>query len=659
MPDGPHNNPLMPTNNNLMPGGPGLSPNIQDNFGPGNNNWAVASFHPTAALNNTNNNNQNNNNQNNGGMMQSVMFVGEAQKFHQIENQCKQRRQPYNDAEFPAKFSSLWGYGESKAYRRSDFERLAWARPKEMFKTEKFEVYGDISPNDILQGMLGDCYLLSAMAAIAENKDRIKRLFLKRVKSDYGCYCLALCINGQFEEIILDDQFPAQPVSKKAAFNSSAENELWVMLIEKAWAKIHGGYLNINAGLIREALHDLTGAPAITFFNDEGTEDERWRIIWDADEANYILCAGTEDLIGDGTDAQEKKTGIVGSHAYALIAAHTLVYQGGNWVLMNKSDGSRGQTTVRLLQMRNPWGKGEWKGAWSDKSSEWRKVSAQTKQQLGYKDADDGVFFIPMGDFSKYFSDFQVCYYHDNYQLSSFKIQTQKDEVLDFELTINRPGDYYFSLNQENKRFWKKTQQYKYSQCALIVVCKEHGSSKYKLVGSCSKKDKEYWFKASCKPGKYYASIFTPWESHSKTICFTTYGQEEIQARRLPKGSLRGEWVAEAIGTDAASDNTGWKDYAAQNYRDIAYKFVHGQTGLGYFAFKNNSRDTSLHCTVDLVQTNAIILQGEFAGQKKPQVVTEPGQIEVLWYRMGTGASINFRMSAQFKKGGKNNKIRR
>jgi len=214
---------------------------------------------------------------------------------------------------------------------------------------------------------------------------------------------------------------------------------------------------------------------------------------------------------------------------------------------------------VRLLQMRNPRGKGEWKGAWSDKSSEWRNVSAAVKKQINFKDEDDGVFFIPFEDFEKYFSDFQVCYYHDDYKLASFKIETQKNECLDFEFDVHQTGDYYFSLNQENKRFWRKSQNYKYSQCALVVICKEQGSNSYKLVGSCSRKDKEYWFKASCKPGKYYASIFTPWESHSKTICFTTYGKQELQARRLPKGSMRAEWISEAIGADAAVSTEGWK----------------------------------------------------------------------------------------------------
>lgn len=41
---------------------------------------------------------------------------------------------------------------------------------------------------------------------------------------------------------------------------------MWVLIIEKVWAKLHGSYTNIDGGLAKEALHDLTGAPCKTYF---------------------------------------------------------------------------------------------------------------------------------------------------------------------------------------------------------------------------------------------------------------------------------------------------------------------------------------------------------------------------------------------------------
>lgn len=47
----------------------------------------------------------------------------------------------------------------------------------------------------------------------------------------------------------------------KPAFTSAKDNELWVVLLEKAWAKLYSSYKRIEAGYPEEGLHDLTGAP--------------------------------------------------------------------------------------------------------------------------------------------------------------------------------------------------------------------------------------------------------------------------------------------------------------------------------------------------------------------------------------------------------------
>jgi hypothetical protein len=49
---------------------------------------------------------------------------------------------------------------------------------------------------------------------------------------------------------------------------------------------------------------------------------------------------------------------------------------------------------------------------------------------------DDGKFYIEYNDFKKYYSDFQVCYYHDDYKYSGLRIKTQPEEVsfLRFEI---------------------------------------------------------------------------------------------------------------------------------------------------------------------------------------------------------------------------------
>jgi len=64
---------------------------------------------------------------------------------------------------------------------------------------------------------------------------------------------------------------------------------------------------------------------------------------------------------------------------------------------------------IRLLQIRNPWGHGEWKGDWSDFSPLWTE---STKAAFGVDDLnpDDGAFWMSFEDFLKYFTNITVCY---------------------------------------------------------------------------------------------------------------------------------------------------------------------------------------------------------------------------------------------------------
>lgn len=61
-----------------------------------------------------------------------------------------------------------------------------------------------------------------------------------------------------------------------------------------------------------------------------------------------------------GSDTNKSQSGVVQGHAYTLLNAI---------VLNHKSQ------TIRLVQLRNPWGKGEYTGKWSDTDPVWKEVS--------------------------------------------------------------------------------------------------------------------------------------------------------------------------------------------------------------------------------------------------------------------------------------------
>ena len=92
----------------------------------------------------------------------------------------------------------------------------------------------------------------------------------------------------------------------------------------------------------------MTGAPG---FEYEVSDEDAWQKISEADRDQYILCAG----ISVGDDGQKEKLeelGLVAQHSYGLIG------------VLEGTDGEG--NPVQLLKLRNPWGKFEWKGNWSD-----------------------------------------------------------------------------------------------------------------------------------------------------------------------------------------------------------------------------------------------------------------------------------------------------
>lgn len=118
---------------------------------------------------------------------------------------------------------------------------------------------------------------------------------------------------------------------------------MWAAILEKAWAKVKGNYINADGGLIENGITSLTGAPVFRYQTSAITSTAEATAMFNqikaADAANYIMGSGTA---GGGNDQVQNSCGIAESHAYSIIAAFTLTEANGN--------------TVDALLMRNPWG---------------------------------------------------------------------------------------------------------------------------------------------------------------------------------------------------------------------------------------------------------------------------------------------------------------
>ena len=250
--------------------------------------------------------------------------------------------------------------------------------------------------DDVAQGSLGDCYLLSALA-LATRDQAVCADLIDDTYEDVGIYGVTLCVRGRFTMVWVDAHFPCwRPKNshgkhrrpKPIYATSTDHREIWPMVVEKAYAKVAGSYEAIGrGGRVAPALETLTGGAAWSV--DAMTIP--WKDLRRAVEDNDVFVgAGSEHNL-----SERELEGVVGGHAYSILH-----------VVDVGADADR----VRLLLLRNPWGKSEWKGDWSDSSSCWRKrpdVAAAVGNKRSHD--DDGRFWIQLPDFRQRFRTVDLC----------------------------------------------------------------------------------------------------------------------------------------------------------------------------------------------------------------------------------------------------------
>ena len=120
---------------------------------------------------------------------------------------------------------------------------------------------GEIEPNDLCQGAVGDCWLVAAFACASEFPHVIRRMFLTREYNPRGKYRVKIYDPQQekFVIITVDDRIPCKAGTRKPMFMSPNGNELWAILLEKAYAKFCGSYQNLNGGFTLWGWQSMTG----------------------------------------------------------------------------------------------------------------------------------------------------------------------------------------------------------------------------------------------------------------------------------------------------------------------------------------------------------------------------------------------------------------
>ncbi|KAL7920778.1 hypothetical protein ACQKWADRAFT_321890 [Trichoderma austrokoningii] len=404
-------------------------------------------------------------------------------KVEKIVQECRRVNKKYRDPHFDLE-------ADLKLVRRDCLESLSNFEPfdnpgkdfrpgsakrvVEIFDKPQFYIDGPTA-NDVRQGRDGDCWLMSALCTLSNKKGLIERLCVAH-DQDVGVYGFVFYRDGEWISEIVDDFLyltksdydekhwervlfdelersnPEEAYRRVYQSNSSAlyfaqcqhPQETWLPLLEKCYAKAHGDYAAIEGGYGGEGIEDLTGGVTSEIFTTDILDKEYF---WKEE-----LMKVNQDFLFDcstgvwGANWGERK-GILELHSYSIQKAVDI-------------------NGKRLLRLKNPWGKGEWKGAWSDGSKEW---TPEWLEKLGHRFGDDGDFWIAYEDLLQKYQAFErTRLFDDSWQVSQIWTTVNVPWMLDyhdthFSLSIAKPGPVVIVLAQLDDRYFRGLHgQYKF-----------------------------------------------------------------------------------------------------------------------------------------------------------------------------------------------------
>ena len=317
---------------------------------------------------------------------------------------------------------------------------------------------------DVHQGGIGDCFLLSAVAAVASSRPALLRELFVRYDIAKGVYGVRLFLSGAWMYVLVDDYIALDDEGEKLYASCSDANALWLPVLEKAIAKACCCYENLDGGNVEWALEVVTGGladPRDKLLVEELEPFECWQRVSAFLTRGDILAVSTYDdddyakrgfkfdgvkkgRVGEGV----LECGLVGGHAYALLGVHE--YQGHH-----------------LYKLRNPWGSGEWNLAWSDSSAE---MDEAARAALGATVEDDGVFFMEKADFSAHWESVapvrlwdaswsvaSTCgYFHRGEKLG---VATCAHRAEDADELTYKKGDALVLTDMQSNTWWKGYKQ--------------------------------------------------------------------------------------------------------------------------------------------------------------------------------------------------------
>ncbi|KAJ8276763.1 hypothetical protein COCON_G00085150 [Conger conger] len=329
------------------------------------------------------------------------------QVYSELKRQCQETKKLFEDPEFPANNKSLF-------YQKPPPGRVEWKRPREICEDPHLFVEG-ISSHDLNQGTLGNCWFVAACSCLAAKPELWQKVIPDWKEQEWdskhpdnyaGIFHFRFWIFGEWLDVVVDDRLPT--INGELTYcHSKLNNEFWSALLEKAYAKLSLCYESLSGGNTGDAVVDFTGAVSESIDMVQGKYatdlSEQVNLFEDLlkvfERGGIISCS----IKASPTEIEARMPcGLVKGHAYSVTAVRR-ARLGHGLMAYFKSE------KVFLIRMRNPWGKTEWNGQWSDSSEQWQKVGDAERKAMEITVEDDGEFWMAFDDWCTFFTDVDIC----------------------------------------------------------------------------------------------------------------------------------------------------------------------------------------------------------------------------------------------------------
>ena len=182
-----------------------------------------------------------------------------------------------------------------------------------------------------------------------------------------------------------------------------------------------------------------------------------------------------------------------------------------------------------MFKIRNPWASNEWQGDWSDKSSKW---TPEIKKLVEYSDSDDGVFYICIEDFLKYYTLTTIAHYYDSYNFVGSKFPFDPSQVYNMvSVKVPTSGTGYFILNQKNQRIYrncKGMEEFENRQCNMIVF-RRNEEDELEYVSSFSGHDNRHYINSELLAGTYIIAVSFPSNTSLESNSYESFKEKYVK----------------------------------------------------------------------------------------------------------------------------------